>query len=143
MALNSFKNPRMLCPKIGWNMLDGSAEEDSQKLLMYEYLLCSLKEIWIPYPWMLCDSLVEIDPVVLEKNILKCNQLFFKIFLDTHPSMYIFVMICCLFSNCGKNSTTRLQSLYVTFYLRCKCASFLCARTPRNALGCSIEIWLL
>ena len=27
----------MLCPKIGWNMLDGSAEEDSQKLSIKFY----------------------------------------------------------------------------------------------------------
>ena len=42
-------------------------------------------------------------------------------------------MIFCLFSKCGKSSNKRLRSLYVTFYLRCKCSTFLGARTPRNA----------
>ena len=58
----------------------------------------------------------------------------------------LFVMICCLLSNCSKSSTTRLRSLYIytciTFYLRCKYASFLCTRTPRNAMRHSIEIGL-
>lgn len=37
-------------------------------------------------------------------------------------------MISCLFSNCNKNSITRLRSLYIAFYLRCKCVTFLDAR---------------
>ena len=39
----------------------------------------------------------------------------------------LFGMICCLFSNCNKNSATRLQSPN-NLYLRCKCVSFLGAR---------------
>ena len=31
---------------------------------------------------------------------------------------------------------------YKTFYLCCKCATFLCPRTSRNAMKCSIEIYL-
>ena len=33
----------------------------------------------------------------------------------------------CLFSKCNKSSTIRLRSWYTTFYLRCKCVTFLCA----------------
>ena len=55
----------------------------------------------------------------------------------------LFGMICCFFSNCGKSSTSRFRSLYITFYLCCKCATFLFARTPRNAMKRSIEICLI
>ena len=37
-------------------------------------------------------------------------------------------MISCLFSNCNKNSITRLRSLYIMFYLRCKFVTVLDAR---------------
>ena len=55
----------------------------------------------------------------------------------------LFCMICCLFSNCSKNSTTRLRWLhgYIKFYLCSKCTTFLCARTPRNAKRRSIDIF--
>ena len=55
----------------------------------------------------------------------------------------LFCMICCLFINCSKSSTTRLRSLYISFYLCCKSATFLCGRTSRNAMKRSIEICLL
>ena len=50
----------------------------------------------------------------------------------------------CLFFNCNRRSTTWFRSWYIAFYLSCKCATFLCARTstPRNALKRSIEICL-
>ena len=54
----------------------------------------------------------------------------------------IFGMIC-LFSNRNKSSTTRLRSFYITFYLWFKCATFLCALTPRNALRRSTELCFL
>ena len=50
-----------------------------------------------------------------------------------------FCIICCLFSNCSKSSSTRLQSLYIRFSLRCDCSTFSCARTPRNAMKRRIE----
>ena len=46
----------------------------------------------------------------------------------------------CLFSKCNKSSTTRLRSLNITFHLCCKCATFLCARTPCNGMKRSINI---
>ena len=57
----------------------------------------------------------------------------------------LFGMIFCLFSSCIKSSTTRFRLLYtcITFYLRCKCATFLCSRTPRNSMRRRIEICLL
>ena len=58
-------------------------------------------------------------------------------------TLHVFGMICCLFSNCNENSATRLRSPYITFYPCCKCAMFLCAHTPRNAMRHSIEICLL
>ena len=42
-----------------------------------------------------------------------------------------------------KSSPKWLSSLYITIYLCCKCSTFLCARTPHNAMKCSIEICLL
>ena len=39
----------------------------------------------------------------------------------------LFCMICCLFSNRSKSSSTRLRSLYNVF-LRCECSTFSCAR---------------
>ena len=48
---------------------------------------------------------------------------------------------CCSFSKCNKNSTTRPRCLYVTFYLRCKCSTFLGARLM--AMQWSKEIWYL
>ena len=63
-----------------------------------------------------------------------------------HKRIHVLVlicMICCLFSNCSKSSTTRLRSLYITFYLCCECSTFLCACTPHNAMRRSIEICLL
>ena len=48
-----------------------------------------------------------------------------------------------LFSKCNKNSITWFRSGYIMLYLRCKCATFLCARTPRNAIRRSIEFCLL
>ena len=54
----------------------------------------------------------------------------------------LFGMIFCLFFNWSKNSTTELRSLY-NVYLCCKCATFLYARTPCNAMRRSIEICLL
>ena len=52
----------------------------------------------------------------------------------------ICVILC--FPIVVKSSSTR--SLYITFYLCCsKCAMFLCARTPRNAMNRSIESCLL
>ena len=51
----------------------------------------------------------------------------------------LFCMICCLFSNCIKSSTTRLGSLYITFYLR-EYSTFSCARTPCYAMKCSIKM---
>ena len=55
----------------------------------------------------------------------------------------LFCMICYLFSNFRKKFTSSLRSLYKTFYLYCKCAMFLCARTPRNAMKRSIETCIL
>ena len=55
----------------------------------------------------------------------------------------LFCMMCCLFSNCSKSSTTRLRSLYIAFYLCCKCATFICGHTPLNVMKRSIEICLL
>ena len=37
------------------------------------------------------------------------------------------------FSNCSKSSNTWLRSLYIAFYLSCKCARYLCAFTHRKA----------
>ena len=54
----------------------------------------------------------------------------------------LFDMICGKFYNCSKSSTLRLRSLYITFYLRCKCSMFVCARTPRNEMKRSNEICL-
>ena len=63
--------------------------------------------------------------------------------LRIHVHVFSLHIICCLFSNCSKSSNTRLQSLNITFYLCCKCATFLCARTPRNVMRHSIEICLI
>ena len=49
----------------------------------------------------------------------------------------------CLFSNCSNSSSTRLLSLYITFYRCCKCATFLFVRTLRNAMKHGIKICLL
>ena len=40
----------------------------------------------------------------------------------------------CKFFNCIKRSHTRLRSLYLTFYLCCKCATVLCAHTQRRSI---------
>ena len=65
-------------------------------------------------------------------NLLRIHVLVFSLHIIGH-----------LFSNCSKSSNTRLQSLNITFYPCCKCATFLCARTPRNAMRHSIEICLI
>ena len=51
----------------------------------------------------------------------------------------LFGMIC-YFSNCSESSNKRLRSL---FYLCCKWATFLCARTHRNEMKRIIEICIL
>ena len=57
-------------------------------------------------------------------------------------SFYITWHALLLFSNYNKNSTTRLRP-YKTFNLRCKCATFSGARTPRNSMRRNIEICFL
>ena len=67
-------------------------------------------------------------------NILRTRVLVLSLHIIGHD---------LLFSNCNKNSITRLRSLYITFYLRCKCVTLLDARTHRNAKKRFIKICLL
>ena len=62
--------------------------------------------------------------------------------LSEFYSQFLSFGMICLFSKCNKNSTTWLRFLYITFYLCCKCATFLCARTPCNVMKRNIEICL-
>ena len=73
-------HPRMLCAKFGWNWLSGSGEETFLILSMYFHyfiIISPLKrtgpfnwKTWIPFTQgCFVPSLVEIDPVVLEKKM--------------------------------------------------------------------------
>ena len=55
----------------------------------------------------------------------------------------LFRILCCLFSNCKIKTLLQNSYPYITFYMCCKSATFLCARTPRNEMKRSIEISLL
>ena len=55
----------------------------------------------------------------------------------------LFRILCCLFSNCKIKTLLHNSYPYITFYMCCKSATFLCARTPRNEMKRSIEISLL
>ena len=74
----------ILCAKFGWNWPSGSGEEHFQKLSINFYYFPIISTLgralpfnwtdWIPYTQeYLVPSLVEIDPVVLEKKMKMWN----------------------------------------------------------------------
>ena len=82
----------MLCAKFGWNWPSVSGEEDfliSSMYFHYFIIISPWKRvgpfIWTNlnplHPGILCASLVEIGPVVLEKKIFKSCQCIFTISL--------------------------------------------------------------
>ena len=48
-------------------------------------------------------------------------------------SLHINCIICCMFSSFS------LRSIYITFYLCCKCATIFCARISRNVSGVALR----
>ena len=52
--------------------------------------------------------------------------------LSEFYSQFLSFGMICLFSKCNKNSTTWLRFLYITFYLCCKCATFLWFHSLRS-----------
>ena len=77
-----------------------------------------------------CEVTLQVKRAI-ERAIL-CNLLIHTEYMCLCLVSTLFCMICCLFSNwiCSKSSTTQFRSIYIMFYLCCKCATFLCARTP-------------
>ena len=90
-----------------------------------------------------CERKSDFSFVCITPIFNKTGDVLFLIYTDnkgvnsTFQGLYIF----CKYT--ASTASTRLRSLYITFYLCCKCATFLCARTPPNAMKRSIEICLL
>ena len=77
---------------------------------------------------MLCffTNTCEVTMQVILKRAIRKATLLYNEYMCLCWVSTLFCMICCKFSNCIKSSTTRLRSLYITFYLCCKCATFFC-----------------
>ena len=88
-----------------------------------------------------CEVTMQVKrDIHVGKTILQttCTNILFKYMCVCLVST-LFGMICCLFYNCNKKNLLH----GIDFYLCCKCATFLGARTHRNAEKRSSEICLL